>query len=323
MKLSKLAKIKPLALVAAVVGLVLLVLAAIGSGLAPGSILVATLAIATPLLLAATGGLISERAGVVNIGLEGMMIVGALTAFLVSDLTKSWLAAVVAGAAAAGVLALMHAFVSIVLNADQVISGTAVNLLGLFGTEYVFRSLFDLGSELPAVERAPTFAVPGLGGLNVLTIFAIVLVPAVAYFLFRTPGGLRLRSVGENPLAAQTVAINVVRLRFTAVVVSGLLAGIGGAYLSIGSLGSFTEGMTNGRGFIALAAVIVGRWNPFGALGACLLFAVVSALGNGFQVSAGISADLTAGMPYLLTLVTIVLFRQSTAAPAALGKPLR
>lgn len=315
-------RLNPWVTTAVAAGIVLLVFAGATSGLAPGSIVVSTLAIATPLLLAAIGGLVSERAGVVNIGLEGMMIVGALAGFLISDATGSWAAAVAGAAVAAGILALLHAFVSIVLNADQVISGTAVNLLGLFGTEYVFRSLFGLGTELPVVQRAPMVLIPGLGGVNVITLFALLTIPAVAWFLFRTPGGLRLRSVGENPMAAQTVAIDVVKLRFAAVVASGALAGIGGAYLSIGALGSFTEGMTNGRGFIALAAVIVGRWNPFGALAACLLFAVVSALGNGFQVSAGISADLTAGMPYLLTLVTIVLFRQSTAAPAALGKPL-
>ncbi|THG30083.1 ABC transporter permease [Naasia lichenicola] len=309
--------------VGVLIGVVILVFVTNGSGLAPAAILVSTLAIATPLLLAAMGGLISERAGVVNIGLEGMMIVGALAGFLISNATGSWVAGVAGGAIAAGLLALVHAFVSIVLNADQVISGTAVNLLGLFGTEYVFRTFFGLGSELPAIQRAPTLAFPGLGSLNIITIVAVVAVPVLAFVMFRTPVGLRLRSVGENPLAAQTVAIHVVKLRFAAVILSGVLAGIGGAYLSVGSLGSFSEGMTNGRGFIALAAVIVGRWNPFGALAACLLFAVVSALGNGFQVSAGISADLTAGMPYLLTLIAIVVFRESASAPASLGKPLR
>ncbi len=306
-------------LVVAVV-IVIVVVVTVVNGLSLGATVASTLAIATPLILAALGGLVSERSGVVNIGLEGMMLVGALTGFLVSAGTGSWIAALVAAAVAAGVVALLHAVVSLYFHADQIISGTAINLLGLFGTSYVFRAVYGISGQLPDVAEIPSFRLPWLGSTNLLTVVAVVAVPALAWFVFRSPRGVWLRAVGESPEAARTVGIRVIRLRYLAVAVSGMFAGVGGAYLSIGALGSFSENMTNGRGFIALAALIVGRWNPFGLAAACLLFSVASALGNGLQVAAGVNADLTSVLPYALTLLMFILFKGTGAAPAALGR---
>jgi ABC-type uncharacterized transport system permease subunit len=285
----------------------------------PAIVMSTTLIIATPLLFAALGGMISEKSGVVNIALEGMIIVGALVAFLASAATGSWAIAILAAMVAGATLAAVHGAVSIFLGANQIISGTAINLIGLFGTAFVFRSVFGLGAELPAATRIPSIPVWGIQ-VNLLTIVAVILIAIVTYGLFRTPAGLWLQAVGENPSAAKTVAINVVSVRMVAVSLSGALAALGGAFLSVGVLGSFSENMSAGRGFVALAALIVGRWHPLGLTAVCLLFALSGALGNGLQVSFGVNADLTASLPYALTLVALLLARGSAAAPAALGK---
>jgi ABC-type uncharacterized transport system permease subunit len=294
-------------------------------------LIAATLRFATPLMFAAVGGIFSERSGVVNIGLEGMMLSGAFFGIYFADKTDSWILGIVGAMVAGGALALIHAVFTITLRADQIVSGFAINFLSLGLTGYLFRSLY--GAEgTPDVPRIPGITMPQFvrdisfvgeifGNLSVMTWGALLLVVLAWIALFKTPVGLRLRSVGEHPRAADTVGISVFKIRYSAVVLSGVLAALGGAYLSFGFGGSFNENMTNGRGYIALAAVIFGKWNPVGALGACLLFGFGFALSIPLQREADISANLVSTLPYVLTLVALVGLIGRSRPPAAVGRP--
>ena len=295
------------------------------------ALIAAMLRFATPLTLAALGGIVSERSGVVNIGLEGMMLMGALFGIVGADLTGSWLAGLLIGMVAGGLLALVHAFFAIQLRADQIVSGFAVNFLAIGITGYVFISRYGEQGTPDGVPRVPDVTLPGIeaipfvgdaiGTANLLTWLSLLLVAAMAVFLFRTPAGLRLRSVGENPRAAASAGLPVLRTRYVAVVASGLLAAAGGAYLSIGFLGSFNEQMTQGRGFIALAAVIFGNWRPAGALAAALLFGFSSALAQRLPEFSPSTATLFQALPYVLTLIAVAGFIGRSRPPAAVGQP--
>ena len=286
---------------------------------------------ATPLIFAAMGGILSERSGVINIGLEGMMLMGAFFGIYGSDLTGSWVGGLVIGAAAGALLGLVHATVSIQLRADQVVSGTGINILSLGVTGYVFIYHYGNQGTPPGVSRVPDVTLPGvedisfiggaIGHANLLTWAALILVPLLTLFLFRTRGGLRLRSVGEKPRAADTVGLPVIRTRYLAVTASGALAAIGGAYLSIALLGSFNENMTAGRGFIALAAVIFGGWRPWGALGGALLFGFSTALAQRLPAFSESTAVLFQALPYVLTLVAVAGVIGRSRPPAAIGVP--
>jgi ABC-type uncharacterized transport system permease subunit len=310
-----------------------------------------TLQYATPLTFGALGGLMSERAGVVNIGLEGMMLTGAFFGIMSADKTGSWELGLVGAAFFAGLLALVHGFFAIHLQADQIVSGTAVNILATGITAFAFQDIYgDNGTpNTPTIPNVHIGNVPvlhqlleavnwvlqmipgvssiatGIGNVfatqNLMTWIALVLVVAAWVFLFRTTWGLRLRSVGEHPRAADTVGISVFRWRYAAVVSSGALAGLGGAYLSFGFLDAFTNLMTNGKGFIALAALVFGKWKPFGLLGATLLFGFASALGDQLQTNANISSDLVNILPYAFTLVALVGLVGRSTPPAADGEP--
>ena len=295
------------------------------------ALIAAMLRFATPLTLAALGGIVSERSGVVNIGLEGMMLMGAFFGILGSDLTGSWVLGLLLGMAAGGVLALVHAAFSIHLRADQIVSGTAINLLALGITGYVYVDHYgDQGTpddiarvpdiRLPVIEDIP-FVGDAIGHANLLTWLALVLVGVLSVILFRTARGLRLRSVGEHPRAAETAGISVYGTRYVAVVTSGMLAALGGAYLSIAFLGSFNEGMTQGRGFIALAAVIFGNWRPVGALAAALLFGFSSALAQRLPEFSESTATLFQALPYVLTLIAVAGVIGRSRPPAAVGQP--
>ena len=294
-------------------------------------LIAAALRFATPLAFAAIGGIFSERSGVVNIGLEGMMLVGAFFGIYAAAETGSWAAGLVAAAIAGGVLALVHALFSIHLRADQIVSGFAVNFLALGLTGYFFRSIYGDEGTPSNVARIPDMSLPGVrdipfvgdvfGELNLMIWLMFVLLVVAYVVLFKTPLGLRIRSVGEHPKAADTVGISVYRVRYAAVLVSGVLAALGGAYLSIGFVGSFNENMTSGRGFIALAAVIFGKWRPFGAFGACLLFGAGSALAQRLQGEADISANILSTLPYVLTLIALVGVIGRARPPAAVGRP--
>jgi len=300
------------------------------------ALIAATLRAATPLTFAALGGVFSERSGVVNIGLEGMLLMGAFFGFLGADKLGHWWWGIVMGIVAGAALALVHAFISIHLRADQIVSGFAVNFLALGVTGYFFIEVYtDEGtpgdiSNIPSVSLTwlgipeNSFVDKAFGDWNMLIWVAIGFVVISHFVLFRTPTGLRLRSVGEHPKAADTVGISVYATRYGAVVLSGALAGIGGVYLSNGSTHAFSENMTAARGFIALAAVIFGRWRPFGAFAACLLFGFTEALALRLPGAYGEDAAWTTlfrALPYVVTLVVVAGVVGRSTPPAADGKP--
>lgn len=281
------------------------------------NLLKAVLRMATPLIFAAMGGLLCERSGVMNIGLEGMMLTGAFVAVLGTYYLHNPWAGLVCALIAGGAVGLIHAFWSIGLRSDQIVTGTAINLLAAGITVFLCQRLWSQSGRSPQVETLPNVT----SGINVLVPIAYITVPIVWYFLRTTKPGLRLMASGENPQAAESVGIAVDKLRYVAVMMSGVFAAAGGAYLSIGSLSLFTRDMTAGRGFIALAAVIFGNWMPIGTLGACLLFAGAQALQVQAQVKGlGISTDLLLALPYLLTLIALAGFVRNSRPPAGLGQ---
>ncbi len=293
----------------------------------------AMLRYATPLAFAAIGGMFSERSGVVNIGLEGMMLMGAFFAILGADKTGSWVLGLLIGVASGAALAAVHALWAIHLRADQIVGGTAINFLALGITGYLLIDIY--GTEgtptdtpsIPSVDLGPVKDIPFLGeifgDLN-LMIWLMLLTILVAWVVvFRTPAGLRIRSVGEHPRAAETVGINVYGVRYGSVILSGALAAAGGAYLSIGFVNSFTENMTAGRGFIALAALIFGKWHPFGAAAACMLFGFSSALAQRLPEYSQAASLLFQALPYVLTLIAVAGIVGRSLPPAAVGKPYR
>ncbi len=299
------------------------------------SVFAATLRLAAPIALAALGGTVTERSGVTNIALEGSMLVGCFFGVVAADRSQNvWIGLAVA--LLAGVLlAALHAYASITLRADQIVSGMALNILALGLTTYLDYQLYgttgtpaDLPT-LPDVQLGFLKGVPYLGdaigsqNLMVWTMGALVVV--LQLFLFRTVLGLRLRAVGEHPRAAETVGIDVRRIRYAAVLASGALAALGGAYLSLGVAHSFTDGMTGGRGFIGLAAMIFGRWTPVGALAASLIFGYGNALSTSLQgASIGdvkVPVQLLGTLPYILTILAVAGFVGRSRPPAADGLP--
>ena len=280
-------------------------------------LVVATLRMATPLIFAAMGGLLSERSGVMNIALEGFMLIGAFSAAAGAHYTGNpWLGLLV-GAAAAAIAALIHAFWCITLRGDQIVAGTAINLLGIGVPAYLLQRLFGTAGRSPTVEKLPSVA----SGINILVVVAFLIVPVIYIWLFRTKAGMRVLAAGEHPRAAESVGIAVDRYRYGCVIASGVLAGIGGAFLSIGDLSIFTNGMTNGRGFIALAAMIFGNWTPFGTLGAAVLFGASQAIQIQAQaVGVPVSKELILALPYVLTLVAITGLVRNSRPPAGLGQ---
>jgi ABC-type uncharacterized transport system permease subunit len=297
-------------------------------------VLASMLRFATPLAFAAMGGIFSERSGVVNIGLEGMMLTGAFFGIWGSVWSGSWIVGLLTAGVFGGLLALIHAVFCIHLRADQIVSGFAVNFLALGLTGFLYSSIYPGGihedvSRVPNINLGFLGGIPGIGDflegvfghLNLLVwvMFATVILAYIV--LFKTPIGLRIRSVGEHPKAADTVGISVYGIRYAAVVTSGILAALGGAFLSIGFVGSFAENMTSGRGFIALAAVIFGKWRPGWAFAATLLFGFGFAISIPLQREANISENLISTVPYVLTLVALVGLIGRSTPPAAVGHP--
>jgi len=278
-------------------------------------ILYSTVRLATPLLLAALGGLFSERSGVINIALEGLMLAGAFTAATVTHFVGNPWIGLLAGIAAGMFVALIHALACIHFDADQVVTGTAINIL-MFGVPTLLSgALFQTTGSTPQLVRANLIP-------NAPIILAFALVPVVWYVLYRTPFGLRLRAAGENPEAADTAGVSVRRIRYAAVLLSGALAAIGGAYLSIGQSSLFTRNMTAGRGFIALAALIFGKWRPVQTMFACLLFGFAEASAIQMQgVIPYVRVEYIQIIPYFLTIVVLAGFIGDSRAPRALGQP--
>jgi ABC-type uncharacterized transport system permease subunit len=290
----------------------------------------AMLRYATPLTFAALGGLVSERSGVVNIALEGMMLMGAFFAAYGADKTGTWVGGILIGVLAGMALAALHAIFAVSLRSDQIVVGTGLNFLALGLTGYMYVDTY--GAEgtpdnLPSVPeiKLPTdslgFIGEAISQLNLLVWGSLLAVVLVWLVVFRTRLGLRLRSVGENPKAAETVGIGVFRIRYAAVIASGGLAALGGAFLSIGFVHSFSQNMTAGRGFIALAALIFGRWRPGGLLAATLLFGFSSALAQRLPEFSPQLATLFQALPYVLTLIAVAGVVGVSKPPAADGVP--
>jgi general nucleoside transport system permease protein len=280
-----------------------------------------------PLLLTAIGGLYSERSGVVNIALEGLIIFGALAGAVVTQLLDpalgrlapwvGWLAGMLVG----GLMAWIHAVLSIRYRADQIISGTAINLLAAGVPSVVLTALYGSSSESPQVaHRLPLW---GIGDLRFSppVYVALLLVALTWYVLYRTPYGLRLRASGEHPGAASSMGVNVRRVRYIAVILSGVLAGTAGVFLSIGSADSYTRNLSAGLGFISLAALIFGQWKPLGVLAATLLFGFLQALSIQLDGADLLPSAIVTNLPYLITIFALI-FTGRGAAPKAVGKPL-
>lgn len=279
-----------------------------------------TIRLSTPLILAALGGMFSERSGVINIALEGMMLAGAFTAAAVTYGTGSPWIGLIGGMAAGCAIAAIHAIACIRFRADQVVTGTAINILMIGVPGFLGGAFFLSSGSTPQIPReqlipwAPIY-------------IAFALVPLTWYVLYKTPFGLRLRSVGENPEAADAAGVRVARMRYAGVLLSGVLAGIGGAYLSIGQSSLFTRNMTSGRGFIALAALIFGKWRPVQTMLACLLFGFTEAVTIQMQgvvkLPSGedIPVQFIQMVPYVLTIIVLAGFIGTSRPPRALGIP--
>jgi len=288
-----------------------------------------TLLYSTPMVFGALGGVLSERSGVINIGIEGMMTFGAFAGAAAGYYSGSPWVGVLCAALAGGILALLHAAAAITFQADQTISGVAINLLGPALAVFFCRLAFDGATmSYPVVNKLPKIFGNGAEGiwanLNVDIMVIVALLSAVIlwFVLYRTKWGLRILAVGENPAAADTLGINVYKTRYACVILSGILAGIGGATVTLGIVAQFTQTSIAGQGFIALAAVIFGKWKPIGAYKACLIFgfsqALTVVLGGG---AVSVPTEILAMLPYVLTIVILILFIGKSVAPRADGVP--
>jgi ABC-type uncharacterized transport system permease subunit len=326
------------AIAAGVIGLGLAVLATRSSTghldqVFDARLIASMLVFATPLTFAALGGIFSERSGVVNIGLEGMMLMGAFWGIWGADKTGSWVLGVGIAMLSGGLLALVLAVFAIHLRADQIVVGVAVNFLALGITGYFFVQLYH-GANVPTgISQIPnvsltkdsnhSFLSDAFGHLNLMIWLGILFVFLTHIVLFKTPIGLRIRACGEHPRAADTVGINVYLVRYGSVLLSGVLAAMGGAYLTVGYLNTYNENVTAGRGFIALAAVIFGNWRPFGAFGAALLFGFSTALAFRLPAYSDSAATLFQALPYVLTLIAVAGVIGRSTPPAADGRPYK
>ncbi|MBV8584645.1 MAG: ABC transporter permease [Verrucomicrobia bacterium] len=295
-------------------------------------LLVASVRIATPLLLVALGGILSEKAGTFAVGLEGMMLMGAFSGAVTTYVTHQTAIGLLASAAGGAALAAVVAIATVRFRADQMVTGLGVNILAFGLTSFLLRGLFG--------GRAPVMVLPTLGPVPVpfltdlpivgpaffqqplLTYTAFLLTVPLYLFLMHTQAGLTLRAVGENPLAAFSGGADPIRVRMLAIIAGGAIAGLGGAVLSLQEIGTFTDGMTSGRGFIALAAIIVGRWMPFGVALACLLFGAASALALNIQGwGLPISSYVIQMTPYLIALAVLAGVGRTARLPESIGRP--
>ncbi len=286
-----------------------------------------TIRLATPLIFAALGGLFSERSGVINIALEGLMLAGAFTGAVITYEAGNPYLGLLAGMLAGGFLAFVYAVACIKFQADQVVSGMAINFLMIGLPALISGAVYDSSGSTPQIDKVnllPEY----FNRLSLASILAFALVPVCWYVLYKTPFGLRLRATGENPAAADAAGVNVIRLRYFAVIISGVLAAAGGAYLSIGQSSLFTRNMTAGRGYIALAALILAKWRPVPVLLACLFFGLTEALtiqlGN-IKLASGenLPIQFVQMIPYILTIIVLAGFIGLSRAPKALGIPYR
>jgi general nucleoside transport system permease protein len=314
------------------IGIILLVLTGVQFGPAATlSILTVTITQATPITFGALTGICSERTGVVNIGIEGLLLTSAFFGWMVGVYTHNLPLALVGAVLSSALMALLHAVLSITFRVDQIISGTVINILAVGLTGYLNRQLFAQGAP-PGLTALPRLNIPVLSDLpwigpilfqqKPLAITAILMVFVVHFALYRTRWGLRTRAVGEHPLAADTVGVDVNRLRYINVIIGGAIAGLGGAFFTLESVPHFEPLMTNGIGFIGLAAMIVGKWTPLGAWGAALLFGVAAAIPTAMQLqNINVPYQLVSLLPYLLTIVVVAGAVGRATPPAADGQP--
>lgn len=295
------------------------------------AMLAAGLVAAVPLILAALGEAVGERAGLLNLGIEGMMLCGAYFGFQAAFQSGNTLAGVLAGVAAGAALGLLFAALTVSLRVDQVLVGLAITIFGGSLTAFLYRDVFGGQNPSLAVDM-PRIAIPGLSQLPILgralfnqqALFylAFLLVPVFAFLLVRTRFGLEVRAVGELPFAADAAGVDVARTRYLAALIAGSMAGLAGAFLSVADLKIFQIGMTVGTGFIALALTMVGGWNPWRILVASLLFGLLRSLGNGLQIlGVDIRTEFVTMLPYIGIMVALALLAGRTALPAALGIP--
>lgn len=304
-----------------------------GKSLNLTGMLVSSIVRATPICLAALSGIYSERSGVVNIGIEGMMLVGAFASVVFASLSKSMLVGVIAGALIGMLFGLLHAVLSIRYMINQIISGTGIIILALGLTSYLQRSVLNtyphLNSPGPAIAALPIpglWQIPVLGpvlfNLSPIIYFMFALLIATHTVMYYTRPGLRIRSVGEHPKAADTLGINVFRIRYVSVLISGAIAGLSGSYMSIGAAGRFNEGMTAGKGFLGLAAMIFGNWNPGGAFLGSLIFGFFDSWQEKLSLlQIGVPVDLLGMAPYIATMIVLAGFVGRSRMPAADGTP--
>lgn len=297
-----------------------------------GSYVAAALRLSAPLLLASLGLLFMSRSGILNIGMEGMMLTGALSGVIGAFYSGNVWGGLLTACFTCACLGLAFGFLVVTTGADQVIVGTAINLLGLGLTTVFGRSLLGMGTEAVKVESFPVARIPHLADIpfigsalfeqNSLTYAALLLVPAAWLLLYRTNWGLEVRAVGENPLATDTLGVKVHRIRYACCIIGGIFAGAAGSALSLGILNQFTENMVAGRGFIALSAVIFGRWTPSGTMFASLLFGGAEALQLRYQL-VEIPYQFMLMFPYVLTMLALAWFSGKTRPPAATGVPYK
>jgi len=295
-------------------------------------LIISTIRLATPLIYTALGEMFSERAGLLNIGLEGIMAFGTLSGFFGAYLTGNPWMGVLFGVCGGILINLLYAFGTVSLNGDHTVNGMVLNILAVGLASYIYRTFFGITGEPEVVQGFTELKIPLLSKIPVLgeTLFshtilvylAFILIPICHIVLFKTTFGLKLRSVGEYPKAADTLGVNVIKMKYIGAMICGGLAGLGGAYLSIAYMNKFLDSMVAGRGYIALAAVIFGKWKPAGILGACLLFGFADALQLRLQaIGFQIPYQFLIMLPYVLTLVALAGVVGKTVGPAANGQP--
>ncbi len=291
------------------------------------AVLASALRHSTPLVLGALCGLIGERSGIINIGIEGQMLMAAFLSFLASSFTGSIAAGVVVGLLTGGLLGLLLAFMSIKLKVDQIIGGTVINILALGLTGYFYQAGLTTSGKLQPIAIPVLSDIPLIGPVFFdnppITYTTIILVFVVHYVLFHTKWGLRTRAVGEHPRAADTVGVNVFTIRYINTVIAGAIGGLAGAFLTLEAVGSFERAMTNGRGFVALAVMIFGKWTPLGSWGAALLFGLATAMQTQLQFAGTVDIphQFIGMIPYLLTILVLAGFVGRSRPPAAEGIP--
>jgi len=290
------------------------------------AVLASTIRQSTPLVLGALCGLLGERSAVINIGIEGQMLLGAFVGFLVNVWTGNLLVAIFAAILSGALMGLLLAYMSVTLKMDQIIGGTVINILALGLTGYFYQVGMTTKGKLLPIPLGPLADIPIIGRALFnnppITYATFILVILVHYVLFHTKWGLRTRAVGEHPRAADTLGVDVFKIRYVNVVVGGAIAGLAGAFLTLEAVGSFERAMTNGRGFVALAVMLFGKFTPLGAWGAALLFGFASAMQTQFQFAGiNIPHQFIGILPYVLTIVVVSGFVGRTRVPAADGTP--